>query len=745
MNFFELHSSVRVVHLKDWLDWAGGKYNNIFVALPMIQRGSVWKPQQIIDLWDSLLQGMPIGSMMVSELNAGMMVRRPGKHESETVPAGGALGLIDGHQRTLAMLIAWQRAEGVDMDRRVWVDFADEPLPGHGLRLRVTTKNQPFGFQRNGDSSKLSLNDRRQAREAFNALGGLDKENRIKPELSTAWPFSHSPGLPVDLQRLVSLWREEGNSEFWRFEVMKSLQGHDGITFDRSTQQWRKINVWNTLSEAQQSEVGNRVAVLDTALTRLFGLEIPLIRVDDRFFETQGTANNDPPLAVLFKRIGTNGTPLSDADYVYSVIKHLRPETYDLVETLHHKGNVASLLMATDLVMSAVRLATVTWKPDDDKPVSDMENPTKQEFHRLLQRGDFIKESFLPLIQGDQYDAEIARYFDDVQNMLSYRTGPDVGLPKQAFPLLKRPLVQVLLRLAQVGYLKNREDRERRYDVMRLVLSWLVATTDPSKASRLAYEVIKNEHASGAMLGQAIHNRLLADGAAVRLATPADIEKRPGLAFSASTSLLRGESRFDARQQGDESNQAVYSFYRNHWWRPWTHQHPILLWLQREMVAQCLDTETDPMAGKDEDTPYDYDHILPYSHWGYWTGVKWGDRLPDFADTPKQIWVVGNGIGNVRVWASSLNRSDGDAPPIHKLGLDVLDHGCRDLLEYSAIRSEQQHISGWREASGYAKHRSWTKERTSAFQRVVEERTFYLYEHYFEELEFFKWYEDSAP
>lgn len=58
------------------------------------------------------------------------------------------------------------------------------------------------------------------------------------------------------------------------------------------------------------------------------------------------------------------------------------------------------------------------------------------------------------------------------------------------------------------------------------MLFWLVAipnSSNASKASRLAYEVIQQEHQSGAMLGREIHNRLIADGVAVCLPTPADI------------------------------------------------------------------------------------------------------------------------------------------------------------------------------------------------------------------------------
>ena len=270
------------------------------------------------------------------------------------------------------------------------------------------------------------------------------------------------------------------------------------------------------------------------------------------------------------------------------------------------------------------------------------------------------------------------------------------------------------------------------------MLFWLVAVTDASKASRLAYEVIKEKSDANIALGRAIHDRLVAEGAAVRLPAQEDINNKPGLVFSPGTmNLLRGQSRFNFETDGQEA--WICDFYRKHWWRPWTHQHPILLWVQREMVSDELDQEA--VAGKDEDTPYDYDHILPYSHWGKWTGIKPGDRLLDCAEG--EISVVGNAIGNIRVWASSLNRADSDKPPTDKLGLDVDDNERRTLLKYSAIDANQ--IEDWKVASGHVgKRRSWSCDRAMAFQRAVEKRTFQLYQLYFDELGFAEW-SHSAP
>ena len=589
---FSSNSDIQIVRLADWLDWAGGKTSERFIALPMIQRGSVWRPHQIIELWDSLLQGMPIGSMMVGELKEGTPVRRPGEHRHELVEAGGGLALIDGQQRTLAMLVAWPRA--VEMDRRVWVDFAETPPVGQLLRLRVTTTNQPFGFRLDAPSSKFSLDDRRKAECAFLKLNG----EQAKPSLGDARPFSHRPGLPVDLRQLIDLWYRRSSLEDWREKVLEILRCTKVAQMVKGAPEtWEICSVWEELANKEQ--VTERIATLASALLRLNQLELPLIRVRDVFFETASTEAGDPLLAVLFKRIGAGGTPLSDADYVYSVIKHLRPETYDLVEGLHggdgRDKTVASLLTATDLVMSAVRLAAVDWKPKDGKPVPDMSNPSKQDFHRLLLRGDFIGTAFLPLIQNDERESVIARYFGEVQKMLAYSGCGDTGLPKQALPLLNRPLVQVLLRLSQVGYLKD-ANKGRREDVLRLVLFWLIAATDPLKASRLAYEVIKDRTGPDVELGRAIHDRLIEERAAVRLPTPEDI-KRLGLAFSPenkNTTKMRGESRFNINEHNQDGHSAAAFFYRSRWWRPWTHHHPILLWLQREMVAAELDKKACP-------------------------------------------------------------------------------------------------------------------------------------------------------
>jgi uncharacterized protein with ParB-like and HNH nuclease domain len=81
------NDDIKILPIEEWLNFASGVNESVFVALPLIQRGSVWKPNQIIDLWDTLLRGMPMGSLIFSQMPSGINVRRIGKKEMEPTPA----------------------------------------------------------------------------------------------------------------------------------------------------------------------------------------------------------------------------------------------------------------------------------------------------------------------------------------------------------------------------------------------------------------------------------------------------------------------------------------------------------------------------------------------------------------------------------------------------------------------------------------------------------------------------------
>lgn len=190
MNASCKSASVEVVSLAKWLDWIVGNDDERRVVLPMLQRGSVWKASQIIDLWDSVLRGFPIGSLMVSRYT-GSAVAFDTKKRTEV---RDAVAVTDGQQRTLALTVAWPRPPSFESDQCLWIDLSDnEPLAGREWVLRATTKNQPFGTAQDNPDRKISWEDRRQAEKRRWYIPGFSTED-VRHQRPC--PSRNVPGFP---------------------------------------------------------------------------------------------------------------------------------------------------------------------------------------------------------------------------------------------------------------------------------------------------------------------------------------------------------------------------------------------------------------------------------------------------------------------------------------------------------------------------------------------------------------------
>lgn len=164
------------------------------------------------------------------------------------------------------------------------------------------------------------------------------------------------------------------------------------------------------------------------------------------------------------------------------------------------------------------------------------------------------------------------------------------------------------------------------------------------------------------------------------------------------------------------------------------HVHLMLLWLQRDYVFKKFEGEP-ALAGMDEETPYDFDHILPSAHWVCGTGNHGPNTFMAFplkeaggtlVDKTGH-WYIGNGLGNIHVLDSSDNRSLGDTSVGGKLENSELA-GNTQILETQ--------IADWRAVTGSEESPShWDKVRALAFQTAVEKRAFALYEKFYADLQ----------
>lgn len=817
---------IRVVGITDWLDWAvwtETKEGQWPIVLPMIQRGSVWKPHQVIDLWDTILRGMPFGGLMASHISAttdGAKFFCPIDRKLTGLPASGGLSLIDGQQRTLAMLLAWPKVD-TQMNRRLWIDFGeDDQTPhqkfDHLLRFHITTESHPFGYQRGGNSgeviARLSLAERRHAAAAYadriNLHQANGKTSLLHDQEITPW---HST-LPVDLRLLIEKYRKGGSalSDYivsQKNEVqikllenrIESINGdqppfckYDLLLRDGITKHLQRR--LDDIKRISPDHIGTRIKKLEDGLDRLFSQHFPVIEVPSHMIDAREEDDTqDPPLAVLFKRIGTGGTDLKTSDYVFSVIKHRNPECHSLVENQLKNNQIAAIYAPTELVMSAMRLtAAKLGRPDYAKL-------DKRQFNSLLRgTGNENQSGAEGLSFLDEFNKQIAtegvfvKCLQTVLETIAYRPSvnkdtercsPDIGLPKHALCLVEIAALEVVLFWLQKQTGPQIDTAQNnRARLIRFLMCWQLTVRDTPKASMACFKELSSNLNTSNFPDKDLMAMLVGEELALPIRSPDELKaiktlpirlshnekdwQRPiYLTQSDEVPGLRGWRRFAADVEGaDELDRTcrldAAKLYERWWNLRGGYSHALLLWLQRDYVYRQFE-EKQAQPGMGDDTPYDFDHICPQNHWHGWTGVSECSRLIDF-HAEKNIsgadkegnWRLGNAIGNVRVWDSSDNRGDGDTAPSIKLRLSSLAtteknsevtqdmSDARQRLRDSAITSSNEaglvnETPYWIACSPVkdnSKH--WTLPRAQDFQKAIELRTFNLYQRFYTDLKF---------
>ena len=187
----------------------------MLAGLPSLQRGAVWRPNQVELLWDSILRGFPIGSLVVTQLLE-KQVTRSGTHAGtgENLPWSKdqyTHHLLDGQQRANAVALGFldpfpeNKPQPSKMDTLLWLDLepqSPQPVRGfeHSTRshlLRVTTLAHPWGFQISDDPTpqRLEHSKAREAQENFRKHGGGATSSRPLPR--EGWPIDANVPIPL--------------------------------------------------------------------------------------------------------------------------------------------------------------------------------------------------------------------------------------------------------------------------------------------------------------------------------------------------------------------------------------------------------------------------------------------------------------------------------------------------------------------------------------------------------------------
>jgi hypothetical protein len=271
---------------------------------------------------------------------------------------------------------------------------------------------------------------------------------------------------------------------------------------------------------------------------------------------------------------------------------------------------------------------------------------------------------------------------------------------------------------------------DSRPKMLRFVLFWLLCVIDKDAASKTAFTMLR-ENEVGAFPDKLLYNKLCEEELAIPLQAPETIRNFAISTRTTGLPICSWGSRFEPKETDTPGMRDSRKLYAS-----WFHRKDLLLWLQRRTLELEFN-DANPLAGREEETPYDYDHICPQNDWQ--TDYRsYTSPFKHFCEY-KNAGVVGHSIGNLRVEESSSNRHNQDDPAPQKLGLAEIDSDkTNKLLENSAIELEEAEM--WKKCSTAKDAQgNWQENRALAFQEAVETRSFRLFEKYFKEGGFDEW------
>jgi hypothetical protein len=739
-------TSVRSINLLQFLDWAAQSFLEQGpdtklpygrLSLPPIQRDAVWKADQVENLWDSVLRGLPVGTFMLQKREKGDYGRvLSNKANVEAQPTAG-WDLLDGQQRLRSLLLG---LHGPSMDgnlrdlRCLWIDLRDPTK----FKLRMTSSAQPFGYDPNGN--RLPPNKRSDARERY-------ERDDFEITLDDRFAYTHE---------LFSNFIERPTNLYLKSKREKLRLFPDNY-----------LNTWPPMPDRMPDSIDNVFATQSSLilplhiLLRAYRSEAPTAEFESlrrhldeqnfyrikRAIRCLGLAEialidassvTDPDdLRLLFDRIGAGGTPLSNDDRLFSLYKSVRPTFHNVVRQINENdGNVVS---ATKIAVSAIRIANALVHagnggkndqgndaPDIIKFIEEARNVAESPLFSQL-------DEICPV--GSNTVGKFSRIFHEVFSKLRYHgENNERGIPGVMFGQLPTQLIQTLLfwKIQPSQRLDNEDN-----DILRFALGWLLIVANNDKAARECFRMIRE--ASDLSLKSLFLKLSENSSISLKLITPSDMRKF--LTMSSEEVLwpytderVKKIIPEEFRVLSDETWR-VGNLIRK-WWNGAAIYLP---WLQRRYLAAAF-PEYDPTADRDDDTPYDIDHMIPAKSWGdtwnldHFPGIKSQENKKRFQWSRHDI---GNSIGNKWLVDMSSNRQWQDKQFHYKLAeirANISDRGSYQSLLDVAFNAEAEAL--WGNAS---KGEVWSDDRMLAFQQAIEHRTAWLYEKFYTDIGFCEW------
>lgn len=576
-----------VFTLKDISEWV--KPGSL-VDIPALQRGLVWKPRQVELLWDSLLRGFPIGSFMLSDV--------------VDEQSSAKYYLMDGQQRFNAISLGFNNDE--DANAMLWIDVNPSEVKGSTRTywIKATTDAHPWGFHNNDDCTVLDTSEKRAAMSKF----GFDNKNIYNDKISIrqTWPYFAKCPIPLSIVLSASTDKKE-------VFVRDIMDGFDSFcpTFEYKKQIHLRENEVIKLYEAFKRLKGYKVGCC----------HLPL---DVMKNETEEDRADQTALEVLFNRINTGGTRISQDDLNYSAIKAYWPSIKNKNDEL-----AKSYMNPSKLVMLSFRLASLLNKVNE-KWVSDY------SIKQIRSLAKSKEETAIEKLYNDKVSG-IESVLKKVDEWLGINQADGVPAILRTSIAYKSPDVYLLL----MFFAKRSFDNDIAIDPAKIkalafALHWF--GNNKKAVAEDIYKRCKDTIDIDSVLeglSQSIHDRNM-----LHVYSVEDVRKW-------YSNQCYPEWNFNKMEEAD----AWIHFFNRIFWYGSSEAREMLLYAQRHYINTHF-SNYDPARSdlwEDYNRPWDFDHIIPQD----WVNNKRQEyRAFD------QIWL--NCIGNIAAISYEINRGKGN-------------------------------------------------------------------------------------
>lgn len=593
------------------------------VSLPTVQRGFVWRPKQIEDLWDSLLRGYPVGAFVLS----------PEKDDRYQI--------LDGQQRATAITLGFNKAtfRGSQDLIKVFIDLeAPEKGDSRKFIFRVITRSHPWGYRRSENNKTLPTENIRKALDSY------DVSDPMSADLACFFPFDAK--LPIPFQFFV----EAAIENYLPEKIYTNICAWE--QWQKVKQKWmdsqgeiNNIPDEAALDSVILGKIGNILSNVSQILNEETGQKIPALYMDLKsMLQEDDHASMDEADEVenLFVRLNAGGTQLSGEELNYSILKaHISRDTQDKIEAA-----CKSLFKPARFITIAFRLYQHKNSESHHSDALTMRIRPKQ-FQRTISNDIENFEAFLnDIIENKAFNKEPLLFY--VKDLLAYKESQTYGLPfllySKISDLAPELFFMLLYRVLIKGDRISKENERQHRAVLGMITLFLwfgrgENLKDHSKLLLNIWPAVKGLSQESFWSSETVQRATLDK---VVLSFPFYKDLRGVVNYK----VPRQKNSFSkfVKEIGEEYETFIKRMIGN---------KDLLLYGQRTFIESYFREEQYRL--EDTNVPFDWDHISPQNL------VR---RKRKISPILKEWYST---IGNFRAWPYALNRMDSDNNPTNKL------------------------------------------------------------------------------